>query len=209
MIYAFRLELRVKQLRNGEPALSNSVLLLEFQYGIVTKYRSRPRRANMVGCTPSICSITTVVCSVPLFCARDTRMPSNFSNSLIGDISNRDGFPRCPGSLRSTTGSPLSGRVPRPVPLRPLVPCLPLKLRRHPSSHPHRSIRHIVLHNLARRHESTLADLDARHDRATPRPHGPPGPERTEGSTAIECLDPQPMGHNPSFTPPSGRLIIH
>ena len=72
------------------------------------------------------------------------------------------------GSLRSRTLSPLPGRVPRPVPLRPSIPRLPLEQPAHPSAHPHRPVRHIVLHRLACRHVGTLTDLDARNDGATP-----------------------------------------
>ncbi len=69
----------------------------------------------------------------------------------------------------------MSGRVPRPVPLRPLVPRLPLEQPAHPSSHPNPIIRNIVLHRLTGSHVGTLTNLHSGdHGAAThlrPRAH--------------------------------------
>ena len=50
-------------------------------------YLSRPRRANIVDSTPSICSTTNEVYLVPLSCTSDSRIPPIFSNSLLGESS--------------------------------------------------------------------------------------------------------------------------
>ena len=63
-------------------------------------YHSRPRRANIVDRNPSICSTTKAVYLVPLSCTRDARMHSNFSISLMGEISNGDGT-RVPSRIAS------------------------------------------------------------------------------------------------------------
>ena len=128
---------------------------------------------------------------------RSFAMPRKTRTVLPSHPAARSAHKRAPPLLRLSalqdTVAPLPGRVTRPVPLRPSIPRLPFEQPAHPSAHPHRPIRNIVLHRLACRHVGTLAHLHPGDHGATPhlRPRAHRGRHRLPRQPgAVKQLDP-------------------